>query len=145
MNAVCQRVSRPASPRLPAASSFSLNNADDLGDPAGQSLRSSRRQPCRQIFNSHQRPMADRFSVDHFKPMRLTPYAVAQACGVPRTRIERLTREATPVTADTALRLARYFGTTVSFWMGVQTQYDLERAQDELTSELKRLPPGEQR
>jgi toxin HigB-1 len=44
-----------------------LNNADDLGDlarPAGQSLRSSKWQPCRQIFNSHQRPMADRFSVD---------------------------------------------------------------------------------
>jgi addiction module HigA family antidote len=44
--------------------------------------------------------------------MKLTPYAVAQACGVPRTRIERLAREETPVTADTALRLARYFSTT---------------------------------
>jgi addiction module HigA family antidote len=88
--------------------------------------------------------MADRFSVDHFKPMRLTPYAVAQACGVPRTRIERLTREATPVTADTALRLARYFGTTVSFWMGMQTQYDLERAQDEITCELQRIAPVKQ-
>ena len=75
---------------------------------------------------------------------RLTPYAVAQACGVPRARIERLTREATPVTADTALRLARYFGTTASFWMGVQTQYDLERAQDELTGELERIAPVKQ-
>ena len=81
---------------------------------------------------------------DFLKPMRLTPYAVAQACGVPRARIERLTREATPVTADTALRLARYFGTTASFWMGVQTQYDLERAQDELTGELERIAPVKQ-
>jgi antitoxin HigA-1 len=81
---------------------------------------------------------------DFLKPMRLTPYAVAQACGVPRTRIERLTREATPVTADTALRLARYFGTTAGFWMGMQTQYDLERAQDELTGELKRIAPVKQ-
>jgi addiction module HigA family antidote len=81
---------------------------------------------------------------DFLKPMRLTPYAVAQACGVPRTRIERLTREATPVTADTALRLARYFGTTASFWMGMQAQYDLERAQDELTGELERIAPVKQ-
>jgi antitoxin HigA-1 len=78
---------------------------------------------------------------DFLKPMRLTPYAVAQACGIPRTRIERLAREETPVTADTALRLARYFGTTASFWMGMQTQYDLERAQDELTGELGRIAP----
>src|SRR2546421_9949201 len=77
-------------------------------------------------------------------PMNLTPYAVAQACGVPRTRIERLAREETPVTADTALRLARYFGTTAGFWMGMQTQYDLERAQDELTGELKRIAPVKQ-
>src|ERR1700704_547192 len=52
-------------------------------------------------------------------PMKLTPYALAQACGVPRTRIERLAREETPITADTALRLARYFGTTAEFWMGM--------------------------
>ena len=49
---------------------------------------------------------------DFLVPMSLTAYAVARACGVPRTRIERLAREETPVTADTALRLAKYFGTT---------------------------------
>src|SRR5437763_17205094 len=74
-------------------------------------------------------------------PMELTPYAVAQACGVPRTRIERLVRQETPVTADTALRLARYFGTTASFWMGLQAQYDLERAVDDLGKELNRIEP----
>src|SRR5436305_9129991 len=63
-------------------------------------------------------------------PMKLTPYALARACGVPRTRIERLAREEVPVTADTALRLARYFGSTAESWMGLQSQYDLERAQD---------------
>ena len=77
-------------------------------------------------------------------PLGLSAGALAKACGVPRTRIERLTREATPVTADTALRLARYFGTTASFWMGMQTQYDLERAQDELTGELERIAPVKQ-
>lgn len=74
-------------------------------------------------------------------PMRLTPYAIAQACGVPRTRIERLAREETPVTADTALRLSRYFGTTPEFWMGMQAQYDLERAQDATAAALRRIQP----
>src|SRR6478672_9437328 len=80
---------------------------------------------------------------DFLVPMKLSPYALAQACGVPRTRIERLAREETPVTADTALRLARYFGSTAEFWMGLQSQYDLERAQDEAAVSLRRIKPRE--
>jgi antitoxin HigA-1 len=76
-------------------------------------------------------------------PMKLTPYALARACSVPRTRIERLAREETPVTADTALRLARYFGTTAEFWMGMQAQYELERAQDTAASALRKIKPRE--
>ena len=78
---------------------------------------------------------------DFLVPMKLTAYAVARACGVPRTRIERLAREETPVTADTALRLAKYFGTTPAFWMGMQAQYDLERAEDEVASEIRLIEP----
>lgn len=74
-------------------------------------------------------------------PMGLTSYAVARACGVPRTRIERLAREETPITADTALRLSRYFGTTPAFWMGMQAQYDLESAEDALGDDLDRIKP----
>ncbi|NEW92530.1 HigA family addiction module antitoxin [Rhodopseudomonas sp. BR0M22] len=74
-------------------------------------------------------------------PMSLSPYAVAAACGVPRTRIERLARQETPVTADTALRLARYFGTTPNFWMNLQAQYDLEVAEDNSADELRRIKP----
>ena len=73
--------------------------------------------------------------------MMLSPYSVARACGVPRTRIERLAREQTPITADTALRLARYFGTTPAFWMNIQAQFDLERAVDELATDLKKIEP----
>jgi antitoxin HigA-1 len=74
-------------------------------------------------------------------PMKLSPYQVARACGVPRTRIERLAREQTPITADTALRLARYFGTTPAFWMNMQAQYDLECAADELADALGKIEP----
>jgi addiction module HigA family antidote len=72
-------------------------------------------------------------------PMKLTPYAVAKACKVPRTRIERLAREDTPITADTALRLARCLGTTAAFWMNMQAQYDLEVAEDALGRDLERI------
>src|SRR5436305_4216724 len=79
---------------------------------------------------------------EFLKQMRLTPYVVARACGIPRTRIERLASEETPVSADTALRLARYFGTTPTFWIGMQGQYDLEQAHDRLAAELKRIEPA---
>ena len=76
---------------------------------------------------------------EFLRPMNLSAYAVARAIGVPRTRIERLANEQTAVTADTALRLARYFGTSAAFWMGMQAQHDLERAEDELGSDLRKI------
>jgi addiction module HigA family antidote len=76
-------------------------------------------------------------------PLGLTPYALARACGVPRTRIERLAREETPVTPDTALRLARYFSTTAEFWLGIQSRYDLETARRLLGDELAAIQPRE--
>jgi addiction module HigA family antidote len=78
---------------------------------------------------------------DFLHPLGLTAYAVARACGVPRTRIERLAREETPITADTALRLARCFGTSPGFWMGMLTQYDLERTEDIVAAEITRIEP----
>lgn len=60
-------------------------------------------------------------------PLGLKPYSLAKALHVPRTRIERLAREEVPVTADTALRLGRYFGTGPEFWMNLQTACDLAK------------------
>ena len=60
---------------------------------------------------------------EFLQPLGLTPYAVAEACGVPRTRVERITREELGISADTALRLARLFGTSAEFWLNLQTRY----------------------
>jgi addiction module HigA family antidote len=76
---------------------------------------------------------------EFLKPLKLTPYAVAGALGVPRTRIERLAREETPVTADTALRLGKFFKTTPAFWMNMQAQYDLEMTEDKVAPQIKRI------
>lgn len=74
-------------------------------------------------------------------PLGLTPYAVAKACGVPRTRIERIVREETPVTADTALRLGRYFGVSPQVWINLQGDYELRRAQRQIGAEIDRIQP----
>lgn len=74
-------------------------------------------------------------------PLGLTPYAVAKACGVPRTRIERIVREEVGITADTALRLARLLGTSAELWLGLQTRYDLETARAKAADAVERITP----
>jgi addiction module HigA family antidote len=74
-------------------------------------------------------------------PLGLTPYALAKACHVPRTRIERLASEKTPVTPDTALRLGRYFGTSPDFWLNIQARYDIEVTQASSGKELEAIMP----
>ena len=72
----------------------------------------------------------------------LSPGALAKAMGLKdRTRIERLVRETQPVTPDTALRLARVFGTTADFWMNLQAQHDLSAAAIAARDELKGIRP----
>jgi addiction module HigA family antidote len=72
-------------------------------------------------------------------PLGLSALALARACGVPRTRIERLAREETGVSGDTAVRLAAYFGTTPEFWMNLQSQYELETARSALGVEAAKI------
>lgn len=76
---------------------------------------------------------------EFLRPLALSPYALARELHVPRTRIERLAREETPVTADTALRLGRYFGTGPEFWMNLQTAFDLAAAPP--IPELEQITP----
>ncbi|TNC12341.1 HigA family addiction module antidote protein [Methylobacterium terricola] len=78
---------------------------------------------------------------DFMVPLGLTAYAVAKACGVPRTRIERIVREETPVTADTALRLGRYFGMDPQIWINLQGDHDLRCAQRRIGAEVDRIRP----
>ncbi|TGD98045.1 HigA family addiction module antitoxin [Methylobacterium nonmethylotrophicum] len=74
-------------------------------------------------------------------PLALTAYAVAKACGVPRTRIERIVREETPVTADTALRLGRCFGMNPQVWINLQGDHDLRCAQRRIGAAIDRIRP----
>ncbi len=61
-------------------------------------------------------------------PLGLSAHALAMALRVPAPRINDIVRERRAITADTALRLARYFGTSAEFWLGLQSDYDMKIA-----------------
>src|SRR5260370_2007465 len=74
-------------------------------------------------------------------PMGLSPGALAKACGVPRTRIERLANEQIGVTADTALRLSKAFGTTPELWRNPQNNFYGRAARQKNTAALDPIQP----
>lgn len=74
-------------------------------------------------------------------PMKLTASALAIALQVPAPRINDIVRERRGITADTALRLARYFGNAPEFWMGLQDEYDLKISLISMGDALERIQP----
>lgn len=74
-------------------------------------------------------------------PAGLSAIKVAKLCHVPRTRIERIVKEEVGITADTALRLAKLFGTTPAFWMNLQARHDLDRATADKAAEISKIEP----
>jgi addiction module HigA family antidote len=74
---------------------------------------------------------------DFLKPMGISQYRLAKAIGVPPRRINEIILHKRSVTADTALRLGRFFSMSPQFWMNLQTQYDLEVASDTLGGRLE--------
>jgi antitoxin HigA-1 len=75
---------------------------------------------------------------EFLKPLRLSQYRVAKDTSVPPRRINEVVHGKRSITADTALRLARYFGTSERFWMNLQSRYDLEVEKDKLGDRLTR-------
>ena len=79
---------------------------------------------------------------DFLKPLGMSQYAVAKAIDVPQIRISEIIRAERAITPDTALRLARYFGTSAEFWLGMQATYDLELAREKVGAEIEaRIQP----
>ena len=71
-------------------------------------------------------------------PLGMSAHALALELKVPAPRINDIIRERRSITPDTALRLARYFGTTPDFWLNLQTAYDLKLAQKEIGARINR-------
>jgi addiction module HigA family antidote len=78
---------------------------------------------------------------EFLKPMAISPYALAKRLRVPPPRINDIVLERRGITADTALRLSRFFGTTELFWLNLQGAYDIGCARSELAKELEQIEP----
>jgi addiction module HigA family antidote len=73
---------------------------------------------------------------DFLKPMNISQYFVARSLGVPPRRINEIVHGKRAITADTALRLGRFFNMEAQFWMNLQSRYDLEVARQDLSERL---------
>lgn len=84
--------------------------------------------------------------LEFLEPLEMTPYALAKAIGVDPPRVYAILRGERAITAGTALRLARYFGTSAEFWLNLQNHYDLEveeeRCGETIESEVRPLTPA---
>lgn len=76
--------------------------------------------------------------LEFLEPMELSQYALAKAIGVPPRRINEIVLGKRAISADTALRLGRYFGIEPQFWLNLQSRYDLDVAKDTLGKRLER-------
>ena len=75
---------------------------------------------------------------EFLKPMSISQYRLAESIHVPARRINEIVLEKRGITADTALRLSRFFGNSAQFWMNLQTRYELESARDLSASSIDR-------
>lgn len=75
---------------------------------------------------------------EYLAPLEMSSHALAMALRVPATRVNDIVRERRSITADTALRLARYLRTTPQFWMNLQAAYDLRRVEAENAAQIAR-------
>jgi addiction module HigA family antidote len=78
---------------------------------------------------------------EFLKPMNLSVYRLAREIRVPVPRLNDIVLEKRGISADTAVRLARFFGTTESFWMNLQASYDVRKTKAALMKELAKIKP----
>ena len=80
---------------------------------------------------------------EFLKPMGISAYRLAKETFIPQTRISEIIKGNRRITADTALRLAKFFGTTAKFWMGLQGDFDLEEEKINKEKEINDIKPAE--
>lgn len=76
-------------------------------------------------------------------PMKISAYRLAQATFLPQTRISEIIKGRRRITADTAIRFSKFFGNSPKFWLGLQTDYDLEEEQTQKASDFSHIKPFE--
>ena len=77
---------------------------------------------------------------EFLKPLNITAYRLAKDTRMPATRVSEILKGRRRITADTALRLSRYFGNSPDFWLGIQMEYDIREERQALQKDLERIP-----
>lgn len=78
---------------------------------------------------------------EFLEPLEISAYRLSKETFIPQTRVSEIIKGKRRITADTALRLSIYFGTSAKFWLGLQDDYDLEEEKKAKDSELKNIKP----
>jgi len=76
---------------------------------------------------------------EFLKPLKISAYRLSKDLNIPQTRVSEIIKGNRRITADTALRLSRYFGNSAKFWLGLQTDYDLEEEHRTKKQDLERI------
>lgn len=76
---------------------------------------------------------------EFLSPMKVSAYRLAKETFIPQTRVSEIIKANRRVTADTALRFAKFFGTSARFWLGLQADYDLEEERNEKKKEINEI------
>jgi len=77
---------------------------------------------------------------EFLKAMNVTAYRLSKDIGIPQTRVSEILKGNRRITADTALRLSKYFGTSAKFWLGLQDDYDIEEELNKKKNEFSKIP-----
>lgn len=77
---------------------------------------------------------------EFLKPFEITAYRLSKDLKIPQTRIVEIIKGNRRITADTALRLSKYFGNSPKFWLGIQNDYDIEEEKENKKKELSEIP-----
>ena len=78
--------------------------------------------------------------LEFLKPLEISAYRLSKDLKIPQTRISEIIKGNRRITADTALRLSKYFGNSAKFWLGLQDDYDIEVEKDEKKQEFDQIP-----
>lgn len=76
---------------------------------------------------------------EFLKPLEISAYRLSKDLGIPQTRISQILKGKRRITADTALRLSKYFGNSAKFWLGLQDDYDIEQGRVSLDKDLNAI------
>ena len=78
-------------------------------------------------------------NLEFLEPLEITAYRLSKDLNIPQTRISEIIRGNRRITADTALRLSKYFGNSAKFWLGIQDDYDIEEEKENKEKELDQI------